>query len=105
VHREGESQFVGEYFHSKSLPYGAFAMVVFYWAAKFPPVQSAVPHIGEITNSAAASFTAMVGWQLLGQAGAGLRHWCSRHVQFSIRGTFSWGKPPRERISHRSDSS
>lgn len=105
LHPGGEPKLVGECSHSKSLPYGAAAMVALYWAAKLPPVESAVPHIGEITNTATASFTAMVSWQMARQAKVGLSHWWSSHVKISILGTFSIGKPPEERDSHHSDSS
>lgn len=100
-----ELKLVGECTHSKSLPYSAFAMVALYWAAKTPPVESAVPHISEITNTAVASFTAMVGWQMAKQATIGLRRWWSRHVEFVVRGKVSLGKTPEERDSHGSDSS
>lgn len=98
-------QLVGECSHSKSLPYGAFAMLLVFWGAKVPPVESAVPHIGEITNTVAVSFSGMVGWQAAGQARARLRRWWSRHVEIGAYARVSLGKRPGNGDSRHGDSS
>jgi len=87
---------VGECSHSETLPYWAFVMVLLYWGARFPPVESLIPHISGITNTAAASFTGMAGWQTARQAWTRLRRWWSRHVEITGRATFSLGKRPRD---------
>lgn len=85
-----EPRRVGECSHSKSLPYGAFVMPLVFWGAKVPPVESAVPQIGEITNTVAVSFSGMVAWQAVRQARIGLGRWWSRHVEITGRATRSW---------------
>jgi hypothetical protein len=101
----GHESLVGECSHSKSLSYGAFAMLLVFWGAKVPSVESTVPHIGEITNTVAVSFSGMVGWQAIRQARIGLGLWWSRHVEITGRATLSLGKRPRDGDSHHSDSS
>ena len=95
----------GEPKRSKSLQYGALTTVTLYWAAKSPGVESAVPHIAGVTNTAIFSFTAMVGWQVARQAADGLRRWWNDHMQVIVRWNFSLGKLPKDRDSHDSDSS
>jgi hypothetical protein len=90
--------------HLESLRYGAFTMVAPYWAAK-SPVESAGLHIGEVTNTTGASFTAMVGWQIAGQPANDLHRRRKNHMQVSVRWDFSWGKFPKKRDSRHNDSS
>jgi hypothetical protein len=81
-------------------------MLLVFWGAKVPPVESAIPHTGEVTNTVAVSFSGMVAWQAAMQARAGLRRWWSRHFEITGRATFSLGKRPgAEGNSHHGDSS
>ena len=92
---------VGECSHSKFLPFGAFAMLMLYWAAKYPPVDSVVPHLAGTTNIVAGSLSFLVGGQSVKQTKgelAKLFRWLSCHVEISgpvtIRLGEKEGKPP-----------
>jgi hypothetical protein len=102
---ERETQRVDKCSHSKSLPYGAAAIVVLYWVARVPPLETAIPHIDVAMNTLSVSFTGMVGWQTLQQTRVGVKRWWSRHVQITGRATFSLGKPPEDGDAGRGDSS
>jgi hypothetical protein len=94
----GTPKLVGECSHSKFLPYGVFAMLALYWAAKYPPMDAAVPHLAGMTNTVAGSLSIVVGGQSARQAKAKLVQWFSRHVEISGRVTLrlgrKGGKPP-----------
>jgi len=83
---------VGECSHPKFLPYGAFAMVVLYWAAKYPPAGSVVPYIGTTTNTVSVSLFGMIGWQSAKEVKIRLVQWWSRHVEIRVIATFWLGK-------------
>jgi hypothetical protein len=87
-------ELVGECSHSRFLSYGAFAMLALYWAAKYPPVNLAVPHLIGLTNTAAGLLSVAVGGQSARQAKAKLIKWWSHHVEIKISGrvTFWLGK-------------
>jgi hypothetical protein len=67
-------------------------MLSFYWAAKYPSVFAAVPHIAGITNTTAGLLSVLVGGQSARQAKAKLVKWWSHHVEISGRVTLSLGK-------------
>jgi len=89
---EGMPKLVGECSHSKFLSYGAFAMLALYWAAKYPSVNSAVPHIAGLTNTVAWSLSVTVGGQSARHAKAKLIKWWSHHIEISGRLTLRLGK-------------
>ena len=76
--------------HSKALPYGAFAMVALYWAAKYPPVDSVVPHIRGTMNTVAMSLIGMISWPSVKQAKTRLAQWC--HIEMDGHVTVWFGK-------------
>jgi hypothetical protein len=81
-------KFIDERSHPRRLPYGAFAMIMLYWAAKYPSAVAAVPYVGEMTNTVAVSLSIMIAWQSVGQATARLAEWCSHHIEIKVHWTY-----------------
>jgi hypothetical protein len=67
-------------------------MLTLYWAAKYPSVHAAVPHIVGMTNTTAGLLSMLVGRQSARQAKVRLVMWWSRHVEISGRVTLWLGK-------------
>jgi hypothetical protein len=87
---------VGECSHSKFLTYEAFAVLALYWAAKYPSVCPAIPHVAGMMNSTAGFLSVMVGGQSIRQAKARMLKWWSHHVEISGRLTLWLGKKGEE---------
>lgn len=83
---------VGECSHSKFLPCGAFAMLSLYWAGKYPPAHSLLPHLAVVTNAVAGWLSVAVSRQATAKTTRTISNWWSHHVDLTGSLTLHLGK-------------